>query len=90
MPTREDRSNPHHSNWRSHLKACNFFPIFRASRPSINYESRLNTKEMPTRGDRSTPTTSLTNATAAAVHVGAFSMTWLQEQAKQALIMNQY
>ena len=27
MPTRGDRSTPHHSNWRSHLKACNFFPI---------------------------------------------------------------
>ena len=27
MPTMEDRSTPHHSNWRSHLKACNFFPI---------------------------------------------------------------
>ena len=55
MPTREDRSTPHQSNWRSRLKACNFFfQFYGASWPSINYESRLNTKEMPTREDRTT------------------------------------
>ena len=84
MPRREDCSTPHHSNRQSHSE---LFQLSRTSRPSLSYESTLNIKEMSTKEDRST--TSLTNATAAAVHVGAFSMTWLQEQAKQALIMNQ-
>ena len=66
------------------------FLLSRTSRPSLSYESTLNIKEMSTKEDRFTPTTFLTNATATAVPVGAFSMTWLQEQAKQALIMNQY
>ena len=58
MPTRGDRSTPHHSNWRSHLKACNFFSQFLEQVDQVstinNYESRLNTKEMPTREDRTT------------------------------------
>ena len=46
-------------------------------------------RSCPRRGKIAPPsTTSNTNATAAAVHEGAFSMTWLQDQAKQALIMN--
>ena len=84
MPTRGDRSTPHHSNRHSHSE---LFQLSRTSRPSINYKSRLNTKKGDAHEGRSlqTPPQQLAQPLK-----GLQLFSNLMEQVDQASTMNNY